>query len=370
MRIGIDCHNLEGNRTGVARYLINLLKHWEKMQSHSSSYGTMEFFLYFKNEIPDDINNILENKNFQNKILKSKSPALPVGGNALFVHYFLPRAAKKDKVDILFCPGYVAPIFYRGKLALTLHDIIYEARADLYEWPSIFDKILLKKVSKISAKKAKIIFTCSKFSKEEIIKHYKVDSKKIFAIPLAADEKFKNVGGLASHIKRRKFIFYVGAIIKRRFVHETIKAFKKFSDELPNYKFLIIGKNHTGMPIEGDNIIYKENVNDDDLLLLYNTTDLFIWLSEYEGFGLPPLEAMACGTPVLSTKKTSLAEVLGDYPVWVENPKDINEISKKMFKILSDDSLRDKMIKGGLEQSQKFSWGETAEKTLQALIQE
>jgi len=83
---------------------------------------------------------------------------------------------------------------------------------------------LLKKVSKISAKKAKIIFTCSEFSKKEIVKYYKVNPEKVFVIPEAADEKFKNVGGSTSHIKKR-FILYVGAIVKRRFVPETIKAF-------------------------------------------------------------------------------------------------------------------------------------------------
>lgn len=366
MRIGVDCHNLEGNRTGVARYLINLLKHWEQIQSHNSNYGTVKFFLYFKSDIPNDIP---KSNNFQNTILKSKS-------NALFMHYFLPKAAKKDKLDVLFCPGYVAPVFYRGKIALTLHDIIYQARPDLYEWPSVIDKILLKKVSKISTKKAEIIFTCSQFSKDEIIKYYKVNPKKVFAIPLAVDEKFKNVGGLASRTKRRKFIFYVGAIIKRRFVHKVIEAFKIISETSPKrakrvegYKFLVVGKNYTNSSIEGNNIIYKEYINDDDLLLLYNNADLFIWLSEYEGFGFPPLEAMACGTPVLSTKKTSLAEVLGEYPIWVENPNNLSEISDKMIRILSDNNLKDKLIESGLKQAKKFSWKKTAEKTLQILTQ-
>jgi len=104
------------------------------------------------------------------------------------------------------------------------------------------------------------------------------------------------------------------------------------------------------------------------IALLYNATDLFVWLSEYEGFGLPPLEAMACGTPVLSTKKTSLAEVLGDYPIWVENPKDINEISNKMLEILTNKKLREKLIKKGFERAQKFSWQKTAKETLNFIL--
>ena len=353
MKIGIDCHNLEGKRTGTGRYLMNLLKYWADENA--------EFILYFKNKIPNDIP---ESNNFQKKVLKSSS-------NALFIHYFLPRAAKKDGVGILFCPNYIAPFFYNGDIALALHDIIYEARPDLYNWPSIFDRILLKKVSKISAKKAKIIFTCSEFTKNEIINYYKINPEKIFVIPLAADEKFKNVGYSTSNIKK-KFVLYVGDIIKRRFVPETIKAFKFLEKTCPElaegYKFLIIGRNRIGQQISQNNIIHKDYVSEDDLVLLYNAADLFVWLSSYEGFGLPPLEAMASKTPVLSTKKTSLAEVLGDYPIWVENPEDVDEISDKMLKILKDENLRNEMIKKGLEQAQKFSWQRTAEETLRILI--
>jgi len=351
MLIGIDCHNLEVYRTGTARYLMNLLKYWSKEKS-------IELILYFKNKIPEDIP---KSKNFHSKVLNNKS-------NALFMHYFLPRAAKKDKVDILFCPNYISPIFYKGKVALVLHDIIYEARPDLYNWPSIFDKILLKKISKISAKRAKIIFTCSQFSKKEILKHYKVNPKKVFVIPLAADEKFKNVWSLAPHIEKKRFILYIGAVIKRRFIHQTIKAFEKLSDKLPNYKFLVVGKNYTNQPIKGKGIVHKEYISDDDLVLLYNAADLFIWLSSYEGFGLPPLEAMACGTPVIATKMASLPEVVGEAALFVDNPENINEISDKIYKGLTDKKLREKLIKKGLKQAQKFSWQKTAEETLWVLL--
>ena len=99
------------------------------------------------------------------------------------------------------------------------------------------------------------------------------------------------------------------------------------------------------------------------MIYLYQGAELFIYLSEYEGFGLPPLEAMASGTPVLSTKKTSLAEVLGNYPIWVDNPSNVEEIEEKMVKILSDEKLRNKMIDAGLQRAKHFSWRQTAEKT-------
>ena len=355
MKIGIDCHNLETLRTGAARYLMNLLKYWAN-KNH-------EFILYFKNKIPADIP---DSDNFQKKILKTSS-------NALFVHYSLCWTATKDKVDILFCPAYVAPIFYKGKITLVLHDIIYEARPDLYNWPSIFDRILLKKVSKISAKKAKVIFTCSQFSKKEILKYYKVDPKKVYVVPLAADESLRIIPETFSVLKKKygikdKFILYVGAVIKRRFILETIKAFVKVADKLPNYQFLIGGKNYTDQKIKDRGIIHIDYIDENDLPLLYNAADLFIWLSSYEGFGLPPLEAMACGTPVITTKMGSLPEAVGDSAIFVKNPEDIEEISKAIYTGLTDKNLQEELIKKGLEQAKKFSWQKTAEGTLRVLL--
>jgi len=348
MKIGIDAHNLEQQRTGTGRYLINLLKHWSKETS-------IEFVLYFKEYVPKDIP---DTKNFYSKILNSTS-------NALFMHHHLSTVARKDNIDILFCPNYIAPLGYKRDIALVLHDIIYEARPRTYNWPSAFDRVLLKQVSKKSAKKAKMIFTCSEFSKKEILKYYKVDPKKVFVIPLAADDKFTpHYPDLKT---RKNFIFYVGTIVKRRFVPQIITAFEKIKEKVPEFKFLIIGKNFLDQKIKGENIIYREYVDDYDLSLLYNTASLFVWLSEYEGFGLPPLEAMACGTPVLSTKKTSLAEVLGDYPIWIENPESVKEISEKMYKILTDKDLQKKLSQKGIERAQKFSWEKTARETLRVL---
>jgi glycosyltransferase involved in cell wall biosynthesis len=359
MKIGIDARSLEGQRTGVGRYLYNLLHYWNK--------STSNFILYFKDKIPNDIP---RTKIFKSKILKTNS-------NALFVHYFLDRAARKDKIDILFCPDYIAPIFYKGKTALTLHDIIYQARSDLYDWPSIFDKILLKKFSYISAKKADIIFTPSKFCKDEIIKHFKIRSEKIFVTPLAVDDRFRLVKNKAvlEKIKREykikdKFIFYIGSIFKRRFIPETIKGFAKTVDKLPNYQFLIIGKNYIEQKIKGQGIIHINHIKEEDLPLLYNAADLFIWLSSYEGFGLPPLEAMACGTPVITTKMGSLPEAVGIASLFVNNPEDVYEISEKIYKGLTNKNLRKKLIEKGLKQVKKFSWQKTAEETLKILIHE
>jgi glycosyltransferase involved in cell wall biosynthesis len=378
MTIGIDAHNLEGQRTGVGRYLINLLQQWDKFDLPQD----LKFVLYFKKEIPDDLE--LSDSIFEKKILKA-----PFGwqSNTLFVHYLLPRVAKKDKVDILFCPGYIGPIFYQGKIALTLHDIIYQARPDLYNWPSVFDKILLKKVSRLVAQKAKIIFVPSEFSKKEVLKYYQVAVDKVFVTPLAVDESFRQINdqNKLKEIKKKyqikdNFIFYIGSIFNRRHLPEVIKAFEKVVGQLSNYQFLIIGANHTSPFIDIDGLIKQVNqkfgrqtilrqdyLSGRDLVALYNAADLLVWLSDYEGFGLPVLESMACGTPVVTSPLGSIPEVAGEAAIYVQDSSDVKEISQAIYCGLTGQSLRQDLIRRGLERANKFSWQRCAHRTLGAL---
>ncbi|MBL7154969.1 MAG: glycosyltransferase family 4 protein [Candidatus Portnoybacteria bacterium] len=379
MKIGIDAHDLEGRPTGVGRVLINLLREWAKFKLPND----LKFILYFKKEIPDDLE--LSDFIFVKKLLKAP---FNLQSNAFFIHYLLPRAAKKDKVDILFCPAYIAPVFYQGKIALTLHDIIYQARPDLYNWPSFWDKILLKKVSRLAAQKAEIIFTPSEFSKREVLGHYQVAADKILVTPLAADESFKQINDQdkLAEIKKKyqikdKFIFYVGSIFNRRHLPEVIKAFGSLAPKLPNYQFLIIGANHTSPFIDIDGLIRGVNqklghqailrqdyLKGQDLVALYNAADLLVWLSDYEGFGLPILEAMACATLVITSPFGSIPEVAGDAAVYIQDSKNINEISQAIEQGLFDENLRKKLIKQGLAQAKKFSWQRCARKTLDLLL--
>lgn len=375
MKIGIEAHDLEGKPTGVGRVLINLLQQWNNFNLPSD----LSFVLYFKKEIP----NLDLPDSFERKLLDSNS-------NVFFIHYLLPRAAKKDKVDILFCPAYIAPLFYSGKIALILHDIIYEARPELYNWPIFWDRILLKWVSKISARKAQIIFTPSEFSKKEVLKYYQVSPEKIFVILEAADSNFKQMADQKelTVVKRKyqikdKFIFYVGSIFNRRHLAEIIKAFSQLASELTDYQFLVAGVNHTAPFINIDGLVEEVNqklgrqavlrqdyLDERDLVPVYNAADLFIWLSDYEGFGLPILETMACGTPVITTPFTSIPEVAGDSAIYIQDSGNIKEISQAIYQGLTDKNLRQKLISQGLAQAKKFSWSRCARQTLQALYKD
>ena len=372
MKIGINCHNLEGQRTGVGRYLANLLREWE-------SQTDAEFFLYFKNVIPEDVRGFTPH--IQN---------LRGGSNALFKHWLLPRAAARDKVDVLFCPDYVLPFYSGGgiKTTVTIHDIIYEARPNEYSWPSWKDKILLKWASKQSAKKANIIFVPSEFTKSEILKHYKINSEKIVVTPLAPDSVFNPTGSDPDRLGkirqrygiRDKYIFFVGSIFNRRFLPQKIRAFAEFGKQYPDFQFLIAGKNHTkpfqdiaalvvkaNQVLGREAVVWREQASDEDLVHLYNGAFATLWLSSYEGFGLPVLESMACGTPVIISPMGSLPEVAGDAAMYIAHPENPQEIASALGYLVRSNIYYNELIERGFARVKKFSWQKCASDTLRGL---
>lgn len=352
MRIGIDAKDIEGNKTGVGRYLFNLLKYWQNE----------EIILYFK-------------KNPVN--LPFEKRVLNVSSNAWYMHFALPRAARKDKVDILFCPAYISPLFYSGKTALTLHDIVYEVRPDLYNWPSVWDRFLLKKVSRISARKASVIFVPSEYSKREVIEYYQVSPEKVFVTYEGVDEiikPVKNPERIAELGITGKFILYYGSIFDRRHLPEIMRAFERIKD----YQFMLVGKNHSSSDINGlakeinsrlgrEAILRKDFVSDGDLAVLYGSAELMVWLSEYEGYGLPVIESLSCGVPVVTSPVTSIPEVAGEAALYVRNPDNIEEIYQAIYRGLTNKNLRSDLIRRGLEQVKKFSWEKCAQKTMNIL---
>jgi len=372
MTIGIDAHNLEGKRTGVGRYLLNLLKNWADFPSEN-----IKFILYFHKEIPQD--DFLNNPVFEKKLLN-----LPFKKSS-FLFYFLfllPFFMRKDRIDVAFFPSYMVPPTFFGKSVLVLHDVAFFAHPD---WFPIRYRMPYQIFSYFGAKKSKKIITVSQFSKQEIIKYYKQNPQKILVTPLGVDERFRPINDelLFDETKERygikkHFILSLGQVFYRRHVLETISAFKNVADDLPDFQFLIIGKNwlkeslrdivkKINLELGRDAIIWKEFASDNDLVLLYNSASLSIYLSDYEGFGLPPLEAMACGTPVLSTNQGSLKEVAGDCAIIIRNTGDIEEISKGIVHGITDSILREELIKKGLANVKNYSWKECAIKTLQII---
>lgn len=398
MIIAIDSRSLEGPKTGVGRYLSNLLRYWKNKKEH-------EFVLYFKDLVPED--DLIESDNFQIKLLKNP---LGFSSNFFFQHFLLPYNLKKDKADFFFSPFYLKPLFCPIKSSITLHDVSYEAHP---EWFDFLNRFILGKLSKLSAKTANVIFTVSNFSKSEIIKYYKINSDKIRVTYLAHDSGFVGIKDNLKHkslnilaerrrhidvspsesgadnniIKQKynlndKFILSVGSIFNRRRIPEIIKTFEKIARKYGNYQLLIIGKNHTYPFINIDERIKTANENlgrkaiirldfveDEELAVLYGLCEFVVYLSDYEGFGLPVIEAQFFDKPVVTSHNSSLVEVGGDSVEFVGG-NSIEEIYNSLERLILDEGYRNKLVKLGNKNVKRFSWEKCAKETLNVILKQ
>ncbi|KUO39290.1 MAG: hypothetical protein AVW06_04195 [Hadesarchaea archaeon DG-33-1] len=220
------------------------------------------------------------------------------------------------------------------------------------------------------------LMAISEFTKKEIMNNLNYPSEKIDAIHLGVDlEKYRPLTNFEKpECFTGKTVLYTGAESFRKNIPTLIKAFYKLKKKVPNVKLVKVGrpedrqgrKNVLELVNElklGDNITFVGYVPEEDLPLFYNSADLFVFPSLYEGFGLPPLEAMACGLPVVASNTSSLPEVIGDAGI-MKDPYDVDGFASAMHNVLTNDGLREDMVKKGLKRAKLFSWEKTAIKTL------
>jgi len=271
------------------------------------------------------------------------------------------------KGELLFEPANIAPIFVpkNKKLVVTIHDIAFITHLDSFS--KVFRKYYQYIIPKV-IKRANKIITVSNFTKSEIIKYYPFAKNKIEVIYLGVDEKFRVLD-----IEKQNYILYVGSINKRKNFISVLKAFMQLDID---YKLIMVGNFNENFSLneeskdiikkaeKSNKIEFRENISDEELIKLYNLSKLFLYPSFYEGFGLPILEAMACGTPVITSNISSLPEVGGDVVVYV-NPNDIRDIKEKIEMVLGDIVLQKEMIKKGLKRAKEFSWEKSAKEHIE-----
>jgi glycosyltransferase involved in cell wall biosynthesis len=278
------------------------------------------------------------------------------------------------QVSLFWSPHYNIPLFIRAKKRLvTIHDVNHLVFLDRL---NLQQKIYAKFMMNLAVKFSDTIITVSDFSKSEIAKRTKVDEEKITVIHNGINtELFKPLDNHQSVDTKDKFglpdkfILFVGNVKPHKNLRRLLTAYEVVYNRGLEDHYLVIAGEKEGF-ITGDQEIFsvvhnnqdlKERVrfsgyvDNADLPVLYNAASVFVFPSLYEGFGLPPLEAMACGCPTVVSNAASLPEVCGDAAYYVD-PHDTESISEGMYKILTDNSLRQHLIKKGLERAKLFSW--------------
>ena len=353
MKVAVDARMY--NASGIGTYIQNLVKN-----------NCYEIALGNKDELKDikEINNIIE----------FDSPIYGIKEQLKFPY----KELKKFKPDLLHIPHYNVPIFYRGDMIVTIHDTTHLVLEEFL--PNKLAKIYAKIMIKIAIKKAKIILTVSENSKRDIIKYFKVDEKKVKVTYLGVKENIveKSIEQIDYLYKKfsipkdKKLLMYVGNIKPHKNLERLLTAFSKLKNN-KEYTLLLVGKAFENYNLlEGrekelgiaDKVIHTGIVSEDELVDLYNLVDLFVYPSLYEGFGLPVIEALRCGTKVVCSNTSSLPEVGGKVVTYF-NPMDVDEIAKVIeTEIEQQDTEEDK--KRRIEWARNFEWKKTSEEIKKA----
>ncbi len=325
--------------------------------THKHFTGVENYAMTIYQELLKTLDVTLLKPKSQNKILQH-----------LWEHIVLPYRARE--YDLLFSPANIAPIWKpkKVKLVVTLHDsafITYPKSVSKFFY--YYYKYTIPRVLKIADR----VITISEFSKTEIIKNYPFVKDKIKVVYNGIDtEKFYQ----SKNQDKEKYLLFVGSLNPRKNIINLIKAFEKIVSK-EEIKLKIVGKFSDIYSLSKDEqevlqiakknnrIIFLENVEDKQLVKLYQNALVFVFPSIYEGFGLPPLEAMACGTPVIASNIASLVEVCGDSALYIE-PFNIDDIANKIDLLLEDINLQNQLIKNGFKRVEKFTWEKSAKEHL------
>ncbi|OQY46060.1 MAG: hypothetical protein B6242_08865 [Anaerolineaceae bacterium 4572_78] len=283
---------------------------------------------------------------------------------------------KQQNLDIIHDSTGCIPLMFAGtKRVATIYDVIpyiYPETSSKLDW-LIYRFWLPKVVHHIDA-----VFTISQQSKQDIMKYLKVKPEKIFNMSCAANSTYQPMTRIQINPILRKhginfpYILYVGSIEARKNLKRLLESFALLLKQLPQAQLVIVGaKKWKFTPIFEtvqrlnleSHLHFTGYIPDEDLPAIYNGADVFVFPSLYEGFGLPVLEAMACGTPVITSNISSLPEVAGKAALYVF-PKNIQEITDAMYRLLTDSALADDLRTRGLTQAKKFSWEKTAQETI------
>lgn len=266
---------------------------------------------------------------------------------------------------IVHYPDSMAPLLAKNKVIITVHDLAFKSLKNAFTWKTVLWKNFM---TNLSIKKACKIISITNFAKDEILKHYNIASDKINVVYNGFNDFskepiiYENISNNILRLSYKPYILTVSTISPRKNVDGLIKAFDLIKDKI-DYNLVIAGRN--GWMYQdvfelvkklnlGDRIIFTGGINDDELKFLYKNAGIFAYVSFYEGFGLPPLEAISYGVQCIVSNKASLPEVCGQDVTYVD-PYDYDDISKKLLLVSKQEGLKQ------YKQINKFSWMKCAE---------
>jgi len=363
MNAGIDARELQGSPTGVGRYLRNLLRHWTRA-------GGDRFHVYFNGAAPPDP--VLDHPAIVARPLGSGG-----GRGVQWQERLLPAAATADGVEVFFSPAYVCPLRLRVPRVTTVHDLSFFALPRDF---TLRDGFRRRTLVAASVRASRAVLAVSEFTRREIRAQFPEAEGKTVCVPLGADDDFAPLPRRDEARERLHvtgpLLLAVGAIFNRRCLPDLLRAAARLLPRWPDLAVEVVGADRTHPPLDvvglvrglglGRHVRLSGFVGDAALAARYAAADVAVVLSEYEGFGLPALEAMARGVPVVTSIHPALGELFGEAALLVD-PHDVPAVAGAIDRVLGEPGLRDTMAMRGRTLAARYSWAETARRTREVL---
>jgi glycosyltransferase involved in cell wall biosynthesis len=358
LRIGVDGRELLGATTGVGRYLGELLRRWTARPDAADR----QFLLYAPEPLPIRVPaGTVDHR------------VVPTGGSAgrgtWWEQVHLRRAVAADRPSVFFAPAYTAPRLSGIPLALTIHDVSFAAHP---EWFRFREGLRRRWLTRRSAETAGVILTDSEFSRSEILRHYRIDRSRIHVVPpgLAPPRDERHTG---TRVSRGPLVLYVGSIFNRRRLPDLIAAFARVSREVTNARLVIAGDDRSWPRLSlpeiaaahgvSSQVELKDYVSDEELSSLYARASVFAFLSEYEGFGLTPLEALENDVPIVVLDTPVAREVYGSAAHYVPRG-DVDAAAQTIARLLRDPDAATPAMAHAPSVVARYSWDVCASQTL------
>ncbi|MGH9349694.1 MAG: glycosyltransferase family 4 protein [Vicinamibacterales bacterium] len=357
MRIAIDARELGGQPTGVGRYLGEILRAWGAMpEARQHDY-------IFCAPAAMTCTGPLRS-----------TTAIERGAGTWWEQGALPRLARAARAHVLFCPGYTGPVFDSTPLVVAVHDVSFAAHPEWFGWR---EGLRRRVITRASARRAARVLTLTRFAKREIVERLGVPEDRIEVVHPGVTSIGHGSGPGVRHASAtgasEALVLYVGSIFNRRHVPETIKGFERLARRRPEASLTIVGDNRTFPRIHLDQVALDAQrvrllafVPDDVLGELYRRARAFVFLSEYEGFGLTPLDALAAGVPVVMLDTPVAREVFGNAAFYVGAP-DPRLVEAALERALFDDDARRNVLHEAAGVVSRYSWSTCARRVLDVL---
>lgn len=366
MHIGIDARFYGPLAKGLGRYVQKLIEHLEKLD------GENTYTVFLRQEAWDL---------YQPKNPRFQKVLADVAWYSLREQIDLPKILRSRKLDLMHFPHYNVPVLYRGPFVVTVHDLIlsqYPTRrastlGPLFYW---IKHTAYNVVIRSAIRRAKAVLTVSEYSKQAIVDEFHIAPEKITVAYEAADplpDVERDHQREAKIRSLQPYLLYVGNAYPHKNLEGLLSAFqsikKRFQQPL---NLVLVGKKDyfyerleqlaRSLHIQ-DSVRFAGGVSDAELAMLYRHAALYVFPSFIEGFGLPPLEAMRAGVPVVSSNRSCLPEVLGDAAVYVD-PADTEALANAMLSVLADTNKQQELRKRGFQQVEQYRWDDLARTTL------